>query len=65
MIRRSGFDQNLNCHMAIKAVLDLHRQGYKFVLDADVKGLFDNIPLPVIMDSIASEIFRWQYSESN
>lgn len=51
-----GFRIERNCHLAILAVLDLHRQGYKVVLDADVKGFFDNIPLPVIMDSIASEI---------
>ena len=51
-----GFRPKRSCHQAIEAVLDLHRQGYKVVLDADVKGFFDNIPLSVIMESVASEV---------
>ncbi len=51
-----GFRPERNCHQAIEAVLDLHRQGYKVVLDADIKGFFDNIPLHVIMKAIASEV---------
>ena len=31
-----------NCHQAIERVLELHRQGYQVVLDADIKGFFDN-----------------------
>ncbi len=51
-----GFRPGRNCHQAIEAVLEFHRQGYKVVLDADIKGFFDNIPLHVIMDAVASEV---------
>lgn len=51
-----GFRPGRNCHQAIEAVLELHQQGYNVVLDADVKGFFDNIPLHVIMSAVASEV---------
>jgi group II intron reverse transcriptase/maturase len=34
----------------------IHRLGHRFVLDADVKGFFDNIPHKLIMDLLAREI---------
>lgn len=51
-----GFRPGRNCHKAIERVLDLHRQGYTHVLDADIKGFFDNIPHEVIMQLVASEV---------
>ena len=36
-----GFIPGRNCHQAIERVLELHRQGYKVVLDADIAGFFD------------------------
>ena len=51
-----GFIQGRNCHQAIQRVLELHRQGYKVVLDADIQGFFDNIPHKIIMDAVAAEI---------
>ena len=51
-----GFIPNRNCHMAIERVIELHRQGNNFVLDADIQGFFDNIPHPVIMQAVAAEI---------
>jgi len=36
-----GFRPARNCHMAVERVLELHRQGYSQVLDADIKGFFD------------------------
>jgi group II intron reverse transcriptase/maturase len=51
-----GFITGRNCHQAIERVLELHRQGDKVVLDADIKGFFDNIPHKVIMDAVAAEI---------
>ena len=51
-----GFRPGRNCHHAIETILDYHQQGYKVVLDADIKGFFDNIPLKVIMNAIASEV---------
>jgi len=51
-----GFIQGRNCHQAIERVLELHRQGYKVVLDADIQGFFDNIPHKIIMEAVAAEI---------
>ena len=51
-----GFIRGRNCHQAIERVLELHRQGYTVVLDADIAGFFDNIPHRVIMDAVAAEV---------
>ncbi len=51
-----GFIQGRNCHMAIEQVLTYHDQGHKVVLDADIKGFFDNIPHPIIMRAVAAEV---------
>jgi RNA-directed DNA polymerase len=51
-----GFIKKRNCHMAIEEVLRLHALGYVNVLDADIKGFFDNIPHQVIMDLVAAEV---------
>jgi group II intron reverse transcriptase/maturase len=51
-----GFRPGRGCHMAVERVLQLHQQGYKFVLDADIKGFFDNIPHAVIMAGLAAEV---------
>ncbi len=51
-----GFIKGRNCHQAIERVLELHRRGHKVVLDADIAGLFDNIPHSIIMDAVAAEI---------
>jgi group II intron reverse transcriptase/maturase len=51
-----GFRSARNCHRAVQRVLELHRQGYTYVLDADIKGFFDNIPHAVIMAGVAAEV---------
>ena len=51
-----GFIRGRNCHQAIARVLELHRQRYKVVLDADIAGFFDNIPHRVIMEAVAAEV---------
>ena len=51
-----GFRPKRGCHMAVKRVVELHRQGYTHVLDADIKGFFDNIPHEVIMAGVAAEV---------
>jgi group II intron reverse transcriptase/maturase len=51
-----GFRPGRNCHQALERVLGLHRQGYTYVLDADIKGFFDNIPHTVIMAGVAAEV---------
>lgn len=51
-----GFRPGRNCHQAVERVLELHRQGHVHVLDADIKGFFDNIPHQVIMAGVAAEV---------
>jgi RNA-directed DNA polymerase len=51
-----GFRKGRNCHQAVLRVLQLHRQGYTYVLDADIQGFFDNIPHPVIMAGLTAEV---------
>ena len=42
--------------MAVRKVLELHQQGHTHVLDADIKGFFDNLPHQVIMAGVAAEV---------
>ncbi len=51
-----GFIPGRNGHMAIERVLELHRQGFRVVLDADIQGFFDNIPHKIIMQMVAAEV---------
>jgi group II intron reverse transcriptase/maturase len=51
-----GFIRGRNCHQAIERVLELHRQGYRVVLDADIQGFFDNLSHSVIMAAVAAEV---------
>jgi group II intron reverse transcriptase/maturase len=51
-----GFIKGRNCHLAIERVLELHRQGYQVVLDADIQGFFDNLSHSVIMAAVAAEV---------
>jgi group II intron reverse transcriptase/maturase len=51
-----GFRPGRGCHMAVERVLELYQQGYRQVLDADIKGFFDNIPHEVIMAGVAAEV---------
>jgi RNA-directed DNA polymerase len=51
-----GFRPGRDCHMAVWRVLELHRLGHLHVLDADIKGFFDNIPHKVIMAGVAAEV---------
>jgi RNA-directed DNA polymerase len=51
-----GFIAGRNCHQAIERVLELHRDGYRVVLDADIQGFFDNLSHRVIMAALAAEV---------
>ncbi len=51
-----GFRPNRNCHQAISQVLNYRFRGYTMVLDADIKGFFDNIPHKLIMKLVAAKI---------
>ena len=48
-----GFRPFRGCHMAVRRVLKLQRQRYQHVLDADIKGFFNNIPHHVIMNGVS------------
>jgi len=47
-----GFRPGKSCHDALRKVDELHHAGYRFVLDADISGFFDNIPHDVIMTGL-------------
>jgi RNA-directed DNA polymerase len=51
-----GFRPGRNCHQALGRVLQLHDQGFQFVLDADIKGFFDNLSHTVIMEAVAAQV---------
>jgi RNA-directed DNA polymerase len=51
-----GFIPGRNCHQAVERVLELHRQGLRVVLDADIQGFFDNLSHRVIMEAVATEV---------
>ncbi|MCP4006345.1 MAG: group II intron reverse transcriptase/maturase, partial [bacterium] len=51
-----GFRSGRNCHQAVERVLELRQQGYTYVLDADIKGFFDNIPHRVIMAGLTEVV---------
>lgn len=51
-----GFRPQRNCHQAVERVLELWREGYRVVLDADISGFFDNIPHAVIMAGLRAEV---------
>lgn len=51
-----GFRPGRNCHQAIYKVREYLKQGYTYIVDADIKGFFDNIPHKLIMGEIANEV---------
>jgi RNA-directed DNA polymerase len=51
-----GFRPGRSCHDAVEQVLELGRQGYRFVLDADVSGFFDNLSHSAIMRELSDVV---------
>jgi group II intron reverse transcriptase/maturase len=51
-----GFRPGRSCHDAMRRLRELHRQGYRHVLDADISGFFDNIPHSVIMRGLSNVV---------
>jgi len=51
-----GFRPGRNCHQAVSKVKEYLSEGFLYVVDADIKGFFDNIPLALIMTEVATEI---------
>lgn len=51
-----GFRNGRNCHQAVERLLQYAGQGFRYVVDVDIKGFFDNIPHDLIMESISARI---------
>ncbi len=51
-----GFRVGRNCHQAVERALEYAKQGYRYVVDVDIKGFFDNIPHDLIIGSVAARI---------
>lgn len=51
-----GFRMGRNCHQAVERLLQYAERGYRYAVDVDIKGFFDNIPHGLIMDSVAARI---------
>lgn len=51
-----GFRPERNCHQAVEKVLELGQQGYRWVLDADISGCFDNLSHQAIMRELSDVV---------
>lgn len=51
-----GFRNGRNCHQAVERLLQYARMGYRYVVDVDIKGFFDNIPQHLILESVYAKI---------
>lgn len=51
-----GFIKGRNCHQAIQRLLELKNSGLGWVVDADIRGFFDEIPHALIMRLLARRI---------
>ena len=51
-----GFRKGRNCHQALSQIRELHEAGYRFVLDADIKGFFDNLSHELILEAVAARV---------
>ena len=51
-----GFRPNRGCKDALRHVDALMKKGYTWVVDADLKGYFDTIPHPQLMDLIKAKV---------
>ena len=51
-----GFRPKRGCHQAVEKVKELHRQGYRHVLDADISGFFDNLSHSAIMTELSKVV---------
>ena len=51
-----GFRPGRSCHQAVEKVMELGRQGYRYVLDADISGCFDNLSHSAIMRELSDVV---------
>ena len=48
-----GFRPGRSCHQAVEKVMEFGRQGYRYVLDADISGFFDNLSHAAVMRELS------------
>jgi group II intron reverse transcriptase/maturase len=51
-----GFRPGRNCHMALDSILELHEQGLRVILDADITAFFDELPQTIIKEAVAAQV---------
>lgn len=51
-----GFRNGRNCHQAVERVMNYAGQGYRYVVDVDIKGFFDNLQHSLILESVRARI---------
>jgi RNA-directed DNA polymerase len=51
-----GFRPGRSCHEAVEKVMELGRQGYRWVLDADISGFFDNLSHAAVMRELSDVV---------
>ncbi len=51
-----GFRPGRSCHQAVEKVLELGKQGDRYVLDADISGCFDNLSHTAIMRELSDVV---------
>ncbi len=52
-----GFRKDLNCHMAVKSLRNIiHSKRINYVVDADIKGFFDNVSHDWILEFVKYRI---------
>jgi RNA-directed DNA polymerase len=54
--RSFGFRPKRSAHQALERVLQDHKDGFRWVLDADIQGFFDNLPHEVMIAAVAAEV---------
>jgi RNA-directed DNA polymerase len=51
-----GFRPGRSCHTAMERLMEIAEGGHRHVLDADIKGFFDQIPFHVIMHGLRNVV---------
>jgi RNA-directed DNA polymerase len=51
-----GFRPGRSCHNAVQQALELGKQGYQWVLDADISGFFDHLSHTAIMRELSDVV---------
>jgi len=51
-----GFRPGRSCHQAVLKVMEIGRQGYRYVLDADISGFFDNLSHSALMRELSDVV---------